>query len=111
MRSLKAILAVFLAHALAAQSVLALPARSYSSSPVFKLHIPSSLGYISETYSPPAAKASNKPDIILIQDLHVNRSVQFAISGILKRLKAQNLMPDHIAVEGDVGPIDIKPMQ
>ncbi len=109
MKTLKTLLALFLSSTLTLQSVQASPAGTASP---FKLTLPSSLGYISETYRPASAEASaGKPDFILIQDLHVNRSVQFAISGILKRLKLQGFMPDRIAVEGDTGPVDLGEMQ
>ncbi|OGR89601.1 MAG: hypothetical protein A2992_07595 [Elusimicrobia bacterium RIFCSPLOWO2_01_FULL_59_12] len=98
---------------MAAESVQALPYGTPAGSPLFQISLPASLGYVSDTYSanPKLETRNPKPDIILIQDLHVNRSVQFAISGILKRLKEQGLMPGQIAVEGDTGPIEIKSMQ
>src|SRR5688572_3489035 len=96
---LKTFIALVLSHALIAQSVQALPYGAPAASPRFQSSLPASLGYVSETYSP-RASTNAAPDMILIQSLHVNRSVQFAISGILKKLKQQGLMPDHIAMEG-----------
>jgi len=93
---------------MAAESVQAFPYGSSAAS-AFSINIPSSLGYVSETYSAHAGATS--PDVILIQNLHINRSVQFAVSGILKRLKKQGLMPDSIAVEGATGPLHIGFMQ
>jgi hypothetical protein len=106
MTILKRLLAVSLSTVLPMQSLQAslLP----SPATTFSISIPSALGYISETHSP---KTASQPDIIFIQDLHVNRSVQFAITGILKQLKKQGFMPDHIAVEGDTGLVDIQAMQ
>ena len=109
MRTLKSILAVALSVLMVMESAQALPYGSPATS-AFSISLPSSLGYISETYSAHSTPGA-APDMVLIQDLHVNRSVQFAISGILKRLKVQGLMPDHIAVEGATGPVEIAPMQ
>src|SRR5207244_3898327 len=90
----------------------AIPFGSTAQSSPFQISLPRSLGYVSETWAPSSAEApAGKPDVILIQNLHVNRSVQFAISGILKRLKAQGLLPETLAVEGATGPVDIASMQ
>lgn len=110
MRTLKALLAVTLSTLMTVESAQAIPYGAPTASPTFSLSIPSSLGYISETHATQSI-SGGRPDVILIQNLHVNRSVQFAISGILKRLKAQGLMPDHIAMEGATGPVDIAFMQ
>ena len=45
-----------------------------------------------------------QPDFILIQNVHCNIFVQYAISSILRQLKGQGLLPERIAVEGAVGP-------
>jgi beta-glucanase (GH16 family) len=74
------------------------------------MSLPSSLGFITDVYSPRTGETGT-PDVVLIQNLHVNRSVQFAISGILKRLKSQGLLPDRIAVEGASGLMDTASMQ
>ena len=119
----KAIIAGALSFALAVDSVQISSAAPTSVYPL-TLSLPPRLGTITDYYCPSSGfrvpgselnskleTRNSKPDFILIQDLHVNRSVQFAISGILKRLQAQGLMPDHIAVEGATGPVDIASMQ
>jgi hypothetical protein len=109
MRTFKALLASLLTLSISTTSISAAPFSPVMNNSEFKISLPASMGYISETYRTDArAKA---PDVILIQNLHTNRSVQFAISGILKKLAAQGLMPDHIAMEGAVGPVDMKEMQ
>jgi hypothetical protein len=113
-------LAIFLSIVLAAETVPAELLPLQASNP-FSITIPAKLGYITYYYSVKSSQSGNrgpiysnfrdKPDIILIQNLHVNRSVQFAISGILKRLGRQGLLPRQIAVEGAAGPMDIASMQ
>lgn len=116
-------LAVFLACLLVAQPLSAYPLHA-TATPAFAVRLPEALGQITESYAPSkslhdanhgstllAQSPSTRPDFIFIQDLHVNRSVQFAISGILKQLKNQDLVPEVIAVEGETGPVDIQPMQ
>ena len=107
MRKWKSFIAGVLTALIPAESLQGV-SYTHPAPPAFNIRLSSSLGFISDLYTP---KGGSTPDVILIQDLHVNRSVQFAISGILRRLKAQGLMPDHIAVEGATGPIDIASMQ
>src|SRR5687767_14543965 len=109
MKNLKAAVAVFLSVTVAVESGAALP---YSSPANTNHHIklPGRLGFVSESYSP-APQTSSRPDIILIQDLHVNRSVQLAISKIIKKLKLQGFVSGPIAVEGETGPVDLRSMQ
>lgn len=77
----------------------------------FSIILPANLGQVTQTYFPPQRIPSVEPDFILIQNVHSNIFVQFAISSILKQLKAQDLLPQRIAVEGAVGPVDIHAMQ
>lgn len=103
-RKVKSILATLLAGTLAVDSLHALPLGA-SSAPTFGISIPASLGSVTDTYK--ARSTDTQPELILIQDLHSNRSVQFSISGILRSLKSQNLLPEQVAVEGGTGPIDL----
>jgi hypothetical protein len=107
-RKWKSFIAGVLCALIPAESVQAYSFGPSAAPSAFHIVLPRSLGYVADASATHTAAA---PDVILIQDLHVNRSVQFAISGILKRLKTQGLMPDHIAVEGATGPVDIAAMQ
>jgi hypothetical protein len=111
MKSFKPILASVLSALILSESALALPYEAPAAPSLFKISLPSSVGYVTETYSPNPSTSGPAPDVILIQNLHVNRSVQFAISKILQHLKTQGMMPDRIAVEGETGPVDLTSMQ
>jgi hypothetical protein len=91
---------------LAEPTLAAIPGEDFAGAPNFSL--PGAIGQISESWGTVPGK---NPDLILIQNLHVNRSVQFAISKILKSLKSQGLPTDQIAVEGATGPIPVGAMQ
>ncbi len=104
---MKPVIALTLTALLVGESASAAPFSS-TAAPAFNLSIPARLGSVSDTYAPSGHTA---PDFIFIQNLHVNRSVQFAISAILKRLEQQGLMPDRLAVEGETGPVDLTGMQ
>src|SRR5437870_710045 len=96
-RHIKSVLAGVLSAVLAVDSLQAIPFGA-DRVPAFSLSLPAKLGFVSDSYSPrPGGNAV--PDVVLIQNLHVNRSVQFAISKILKRIQERGWMPDHIAVE------------
>lgn len=69
--------------------------------------IPSRLGYVNSRFEVP----SGRPDIIIIQDLHLNRSVQRNISALLALLDRQGILPEQIGVEGATGWQDLKAMQ
>jgi hypothetical protein len=90
--------------------VESVPVQAAPPAPVFQLALSPRHGSITDTYRP-AGSSSRTPDLILIQDLHANRSVQFAISNVLKALKGQGLLPQRIATEGATGPQDLAPMQ
>jgi len=106
-------LAVFLALALIAQSAPAAPAApapSFCSS----FALPTHVGSITASFTPvnvPNAAAKGVPDVVLIQDLHVNRSVQLNISKILHSIKTAGWLPQDIAIEGAAGPVDVDFMQ
>src|SRR6266480_3547943 len=70
--------------------------------------LPANLGAVKQFYSPSDADMGYvRPDFILIENVHCNRSVQLAISEILRRLKVRELLPRQIAVEGAVGSVDL----
>jgi hypothetical protein len=87
----------------------------------FNFDLSATVGEITQFHSPSQnySKAHRRdltveylqPDFILIQSVHCNQSVQIAISEILKQLKNQGLLPQRLAVEGAVGPIDIRAVQ
>lgn len=80
-----------------------------SSTPAnFGIKLTNRLGSITETFNP---SNQAKPEYILIQNLHSNRSVQRAISGTLESLKSQKLLSNRIAVEGLTGLYDAREMQ
>src|SRR5437879_3133406 len=108
--NLKSILASTLCFLMAVESVPAAPLAPMGTPPAFSIALPAALGFVTDSYAHAAAK-SQAPDFVLIQNLHVNRSVQFALSKILGQLKRQNLLPKQIAVEGAAGPMDIASMQ
>jgi len=110
MKSFKSIAASVLSFLLVAQTLPAAGLPMEAPLNPFSIAIPARLGFVSDEYSPRPG-STGAPDIILLQNLHVNRSVQFAISGILKHLKTQKLLPEQIAVEGATGPISIASMQ
>ncbi len=103
-------MAVSLSAAIAGTSV---PVTSHAApmGASFSLPLSKSIGFVSDVYSAKTLTTGFTPDVILIQDLHANRSVQFAISKILKTLKGMNLLPNRIAVEGQEGPVDVSAMQ
>ena len=104
---IKRTIAIALTSCMTLQSLQAAPSVE---PPAFSIALPGTLGFISDVYSA-GRVTSDKPNLILIQNLHVNRSVQFAISGILRQLKKQNLLPAQITVEGATGPMDVAEMQ
>ncbi len=106
---MKKLLCSFLSLAILVESAPAAPIMSPAGS--FALAIPARVGYVTDHFVPPNEVSSKKPDVILIQDLHVNRSVQFNISKILKSLKTGGLLPQQIAMEGATGPVEIRFMQ
>src|SRR5437867_848556 len=108
--NLKSVLASILCFLMVVESLPAAPLAPMGTPPAFSIALPAALGFVSDSYAPAAAK-SQAPDFVLIQNLHVNRSVQFALSKILSHLKRQNLLPKQIAVEGAAGPMDIASMQ
>lgn len=108
LQRLKSTLAVTLASLIAVDQLPAAPTSTPLAS-VFSVSVPATFGSVTDAYK--ANSSDVAPAVILVQDLHVNRSVQFNISGILKGLKAQNLLPNRIAVEGGTGPVDIATMQ
>jgi hypothetical protein len=109
MKQLKSGLALILSIVLFAESVPAVPIAPSLPSNAFNITLPEQLGFITDAHK--ANSAVTRPDVILIQDLHVNRSVQRAISSILKTLQHQNLLPERIAVEGAYGSVPVEAMQ
>jgi hypothetical protein len=80
-------------------------------SPVRPFNISISREYGRITDSRTVRDSKDKPDFILIQSVESNPSIQQSISAILAELKAQNLVPDRIAIEGHLGKRDIQKMQ
>src|SRR4051812_45581046 len=78
--------------------------------PSFHLFISPEIGKVTKFYIGPASTL-HPPDFILIQNVHCNQYVQYAISAILRQLKQQALIPRRLAVEGAVGPIDVAAIQ
>jgi len=105
-QALKSTLATTLCVLLAVESVPASPVAPVS----VPLSLPSAIGFVTDAFAP-AGKNLQTPDVVVVQDLHVNRSVQLAISRILGRLKTQHWLPAKIGVEGAVGPIEVRSMQ
>jgi len=78
----------------------------------FNIIVSPQLGKITQSFSPSSPEPRRAhPDFILLQNVHCNKSVQYAISDILKQLKSQGLLPARIAVEGAVGLINIAALQ
>ena len=84
-------LAVSLVACVTLQLAQAMPTPFATDERTFSIALPHTLGFVSDSFS--AHGRADKPDIILIQNVHVNRSVQFAISGILRHLRRQSLLP------------------
>lgn len=106
--TLKSALAVTLSAGLLCE-----PLRAIAPMTAFPLPIrlSPSLGEVSETFDPAHSNSPAAPQFILIQNLHVNRSVQFTLSKILASLKEQGLLPATLAVEGATGLMDTAAMQ
>lgn len=75
----------------------------------FGIRLSPHLGRLTEVH--PGSQKSQGPDFIFIQNLHANRSTQFAISAVLAELKAQGFLKGSVAIEGASGPVDLSPMQ
>jgi hypothetical protein len=108
--SYKTLIAGFLSFLMMVDTV---PADAFPDiqAPPFGISLPAQLGQVTDAWSAVPDRRSSKPDYILIQNLHCNRSVQLAISKILNRLKSAGNLPERIAVEGLVGPYDVTSMQ
>src|ERR1041385_1033226 len=108
--SMKSVLAIVLSTLIPIQSAWSSSIGSSTVVSPFQFPLPHALGTISESYQP-SGSCKDTPDVIFIQNLHVNRSVQFAISGILNNLKVQGWLPERVAIEGATGPQDTASMQ
>jgi hypothetical protein len=73
----------------------------------YHISLPSNLGNVTDFYLSQHLPHTPHPDFVLIQNAHCNLHVQYAISAILRQLKWQGVLPDRIAVEGAVGPVDV----
>lgn len=62
---------------------------------------PISLGRFIDSYQGPDPRT-----VVLLQDLHINYSVQKHIQALLQFYDIKRLLPSHVAVEGAAGPID-----
>jgi len=103
-RHVRSTIAATLSGLIAVGSAQAFPQPTSSE----KISISPRLGEITQSYTPAeSVPLITKPDFIVIQNVHCNPFVQYAISRILNQLNTQGLLPRRIAVEGAVGPIDI----
>jgi hypothetical protein len=103
--------AVFLALLLPASSITAAPESKRVSTP-YRISLSPAFGEVTRSY-PTSDVSKRYPtlDFIIIQDAHGSQQVQRSISHILKQLQTQHLLPERIAVEGAMGPLDVSGLQ
>jgi len=100
------ILSVLVVSVLTLESAVQ-PAQAALSNPVAfaQLIPPSSMGELTASFSKNAS-ANAVPDVVVIEDLHFNYSVQKNIARLLELLAAKKVLGARIAVEGTAGPVD-----
>ncbi len=88
-----------------------LPAGSHAAAVIPYAHLtpPSRLGTVVHASLGKQA-ASDAPQVVLIEDLHFNYSVQKNIAGLLEFLADKKILGSAVAVEGAVGAIDNSPL-